>query len=82
LRTIGDTFTFMGSQYRLEVDGKEFFIDLLLFHQRLRALVMRWRCSPERKMPRSPANRPARPALPAWVGGLEPVQSLTSYESI
>jgi hypothetical protein len=29
----------MGSQYRLEVDGREFFIDLLLFHRRLRCLV-------------------------------------------
>lgn len=32
-------FAFMGSQYRLEVDGKAFFIDLLLFHRRLRCLV-------------------------------------------
>lgn len=32
-------FAFMGSQYRLEVDGEEFFIDLLLFHRRLRAMV-------------------------------------------
>jgi hypothetical protein len=39
LRAMGDMFAFMGSQYRLEVEGKEFFIDLLLFHRRLRALV-------------------------------------------
>jgi predicted nuclease of restriction endonuclease-like (RecB) superfamily len=39
LRAIGGMFAFMGSQYRLEVEGKEFFIDLLLFHRRLRALV-------------------------------------------
>jgi len=39
LRAMGGMFAFMGSQYRLEVDGKEFFIDLLLFHRRLRALV-------------------------------------------
>ena len=32
-------FAFMGSQYRLEVDGREFFIDLVLFHRRLRCLV-------------------------------------------
>ena len=37
LRAMGGMFAFMGSQYRLEVDGKEFFIDLLLFHRRLRA---------------------------------------------
>jgi Uncharacterized conserved protein len=27
LRTLGGMFAFMGSQYRLEVDGREFFID-------------------------------------------------------
>jgi hypothetical protein len=32
-------FTFAGSQFRLEVDGKEYFIDLLLFHRRLKCLV-------------------------------------------
>ena len=32
-------FTFVGSQYRLEVDGEEFFIDLLLFHRKLKCLV-------------------------------------------
>lgn len=39
LRAMGGMFAFMGSQYRLEVDDKEFFIDLLLFHRRLRCLV-------------------------------------------
>lgn len=39
LRAMGGMFSFMGSQYRLEVDGEEFFIDLLLFHRRLRCLV-------------------------------------------
>ncbi len=39
LRAMGGMFAFMGSQYRLEVDGREFFIDLLLFHRRLRCLV-------------------------------------------
>jgi predicted nuclease of restriction endonuclease-like (RecB) superfamily len=39
LRAMGGMFAFMGSQYRLEVDGKEFFIDLLLFHRYLRCLV-------------------------------------------
>lgn len=39
LRAMGGMFAFMGRQYRLEVDGKEFFIDLLLFHRRLRCLV-------------------------------------------
>jgi predicted nuclease of restriction endonuclease-like (RecB) superfamily len=39
LRAMGGMFAFMGSQYRLEVDGREFFIDLLLFHRLLRCLV-------------------------------------------
>ncbi|MBR9985064.1 MAG: DUF1016 family protein [Desulfosarcina sp.] len=39
LRAMGGMFAFMGSQYRLEIDGDEFFIDLLLFHRRLRCLV-------------------------------------------
>lgn len=39
LRAMGGMFAFMGSQYRIEIDGDEFFIDLLLFHRRLRCLV-------------------------------------------
>ncbi len=39
LAEMGGAFTFVGNQYRLEVDGKEYFIDLLLFHRRLRCLV-------------------------------------------
>lgn len=39
LRAMGGMFSFVGSQYRLEVEGEEFFIDLLLFHRRLRCLV-------------------------------------------
>ena len=39
LRTMGGMFAFVGSQYPLEVDGDEYFIDLLLFHRRLRCLV-------------------------------------------
>lgn len=39
LRAMGGMFAFMGSQYRIEVDGRDFFIDLLLFHRRLRSLV-------------------------------------------
>nr|VFJ63703.1 MAG: Predicted nuclease of restriction endonuclease-like (RecB) superfamily, DUF1016 family [Candidatus Kentron sp. DK] len=39
LRAMGGMFAFLGSQFRLEVDGREYFIDLLLFHRRLRSLV-------------------------------------------
>lgn len=39
LTELGGDFTFVGSQYRLEVGGQEYFIDLLLFHRRLRSLV-------------------------------------------
>jgi predicted nuclease of restriction endonuclease-like (RecB) superfamily len=39
LREMGGMFAFLGSQYRLEVSDKEYFIDLLLFHRRLKCLV-------------------------------------------
>jgi hypothetical protein len=39
LREMGGVFSFVGSQYRLEISDKEYFIDLLLFHRRLRCLV-------------------------------------------
>lgn len=39
LREMGGQFTFMGSQFPLEVDGKEFFIDILLYHRYLKCLV-------------------------------------------
>lgn len=35
LREMGGIFAFLGSQYRLEIDDEEFFIDLLLYHRRL-----------------------------------------------
>ncbi|MCF0235121.1 MAG: DUF1016 family protein [Bacteroidaceae bacterium] len=39
LMEFGTDFSFIGNQYRLEVDGKEFFIDLLLYNRRLQAMV-------------------------------------------
>lgn len=39
LQAMGGVFTFVGSQFGLVVDGKDYFIDLLLFHRRLRCLV-------------------------------------------
>jgi predicted nuclease of restriction endonuclease-like (RecB) superfamily len=39
LQEMGGMFTFVGNQYRLEVDGKEFFIDILLYHRFLKCLV-------------------------------------------
>ncbi|MBY0515388.1 MAG: PDDEXK nuclease domain-containing protein [Bacteriovoracaceae bacterium] len=36
---IGGVFSFVGNQFKLTVDGDDFFIDILLFHRRLRALV-------------------------------------------
>ncbi|MEE3718415.1 PDDEXK nuclease domain-containing protein [Tumidithrix elongata RA019] len=39
LSELGGAFAFIGNQYRLEVGGQEYFIDLLLFHRRLRCLV-------------------------------------------
>lgn len=39
LSEMGGAFTFVGNQYRLDVGGQEYFIDLLLFHRRLRCLI-------------------------------------------
>jgi predicted nuclease of restriction endonuclease-like (RecB) superfamily len=39
LAELGGAFAFIGNQHRLEVGGEEYFIDLLLFHRRLQALV-------------------------------------------
>ena len=39
LQEMGGMFTFIGSQYRLEIGDKEYFIDLLLYHRKLRCLV-------------------------------------------
>lgn len=39
LRVVGNVYAFMGSQYRLEIDGQKFLIDLLLYHRKLKALV-------------------------------------------
>jgi predicted nuclease of restriction endonuclease-like (RecB) superfamily len=39
LNEMGGRFAFVGRQFRLEVEGQEFFIDLLLFHRLLRCLV-------------------------------------------
>jgi predicted nuclease of restriction endonuclease-like (RecB) superfamily len=39
LSELGGAFALVGNQYRLEVGGQEYFIDLLLFHRRLRCLV-------------------------------------------
>lgn len=36
---MGGAFAFMGNQFRLEIDGDEFFIDILLYHRRLKCLV-------------------------------------------
>jgi predicted nuclease of restriction endonuclease-like (RecB) superfamily len=39
LSETGGAFAFIGNQHRLEVGGQEYFVDLLLFHRRLRCLV-------------------------------------------
>ncbi len=39
LSVMGSDFTFVGNQYKLEIDKEEYFIDLLLYHRRLRALI-------------------------------------------
>ena len=37
---LGSNFCFVASQYRIEIDGEEFFIDLLLYHRVLRCLIV------------------------------------------
>lgn len=39
LREMGGVFTFVGSQYRLEVGDHEYFVDILLYHRKLKCLV-------------------------------------------
>lgn len=39
LLELGSDFSFIGNQYRLEFDGKEYFIDLLLYNRRLQSMV-------------------------------------------
>ena len=36
---MGGNFAFMGNQYHLNVDGNDFYIDLLLYHRSLKSLV-------------------------------------------
>lgn len=40
LLELGSGFAFVGRQYRLEVEGDEFFIDLLFYHTRLKRYVV------------------------------------------
>ena len=39
MMSLGNEFTFMGNQYRVIVDEKERFIDLLFYHRRMRCMV-------------------------------------------
>ena len=39
LEEMGGNFAFMGNQYRINVGGEDFYIDLLLYHRSLRSLV-------------------------------------------
>ena len=36
---LGKGFSFIGNQYRLEFNNKEYFVDMLFFHRKLRSLV-------------------------------------------
>ena len=39
LMEFGPDFSFVGNQYRIEVDGREYFIDLLLYNRRLQTMI-------------------------------------------
>ena len=40
LLELGAGFAFLGQQFRLEVGGEDFFIDLLFYHVKLRCYVV------------------------------------------
>ena len=40
LLELGSGFAFVGRQFRLKVEGDEFFIDLLFYHMRLKCYVV------------------------------------------
>jgi predicted nuclease of restriction endonuclease-like (RecB) superfamily len=40
LLELGQGFAFVGRQYRIEVDGTDFYIDLLFYHLKLRAFIV------------------------------------------
>jgi predicted nuclease of restriction endonuclease-like (RecB) superfamily len=40
LLELGQGFAFLGRQYRIEVDGTDFYIDLLFYHLKLRAFIV------------------------------------------
>lgn len=39
LTQMGADFTFMGNQYKLTIDHEDYYIDLLLYHRRLKSLI-------------------------------------------
>jgi len=39
LGRFGSDFSFMGQQFRLELDEKEYFVDLLFYHRRLKCMI-------------------------------------------
>jgi predicted nuclease of restriction endonuclease-like (RecB) superfamily len=39
LLEMGGQFAFIGNQFKLQVDDKEYFVDLLLYHRQLRSLI-------------------------------------------
>jgi predicted nuclease of restriction endonuclease-like (RecB) superfamily len=39
LGQFGNDFSFMGKQFRLELDDKEYFVDLLFYHRKLKSMI-------------------------------------------
>jgi hypothetical protein len=39
LGQFGNDFAFMGQQFRLELDDKEYFIDILFYHRKLKSMI-------------------------------------------
>ena len=46
LLELGKGFSFVGSQYPMEIDGETYFLDMLFYHLRLRAfIVIEWKAT-------------------------------------
>ena len=39
IRKLGGYFCFIGNQYRVEIEGDEFFLDLLFYHRKLKCMI-------------------------------------------
>jgi len=71
LRELGDGFAFVGRQVHFDVDGDDFYVDLLFFHvEQLRCVVIELKTGKFKLLPPAPAGSGAAVAV-ARVGQAE-----------